>query len=95
MEMEWKRQQWMAKIKRLMLEKEQRRRRALEEAEEADFWDNWQNNTAARIGKITPPLMRIILKQELREVAGFYGVQMDKNVLEPQKKVSFQDVAGR
>ena len=51
MEMEWKRKQWMAKIKRLMLEKEQRRRRALEEAEEADFWENWQNNTTARMGK--------------------------------------------
>ena len=95
MEMEWKRNQWMAKIKRLMLEKEQRRRRALEEAEEADFWDNWQNNTAARIGKITPPLMRIILKQELREVAGFYRVQMDKKVLEPFKMSQGADLCTR
>ena len=85
----------MAKIKRLMLEKEQRRRRALEEAEEADVWENWQNNTTARMGKLTPPLMRIILKQELREVAGFYRVQMDKKVLEPFKMSQGADLCTR
>ena len=94
--MEWKRQQWMAKIKRLMLSKEQRRRRALEEAE---FWENWQNNTAAA-NYIEPSQRQFYTAEEVREVAGFYtigpGAKMDKRLgaaEESQKR--FQDVAGR